>query len=491
MNRIRPEAAGIRSENILKFVDFLEQNRLQSHSLIISRGDDILFETYWDPFRSTDNHRMYSVTKSFVSIAIGFLEQDGLIDLDDPISKYFPKETENQTDPYMRNQTIRHMLMMSTAKKSGSWFDVRANDRVAGYFSLQEPQSRPSGTSFEYDSTGSFILCALVERITRKTLLDYLREKVLDKIGFSKCAHILKCPGGHSWGDSALLCTPMDLWKTARWTLNGGSWNGEQLLNSAYLRAATSKQVDNNPTGILDYNTYGYGYQFWRTRDNSYMCFGMGCQYAVCSPDTDMIMVCTADNQGIDKSDRVLINAWFDLVENTAEAAPLPENDEAYQKLLDRTKNLKLQTACGAFSSSFCEKINGVTYTMDANPMGITKMGFEFNENGGVWKYTNAQGDKELPFGIGHNEFAPFPETGYSDEIGGVTAPGNRYHCAASAAWVEEQKLLLKVQIIDKYLGNLNITFGFRDDMIGVRMVKTAEDFLDTYEGFAAGKATV
>ena len=68
-----------------------------------------------------------------------------------------------------------------------------------------------------------------------------------------------------------------------------------------------------------------------------------------------------------------------------------------------------------------------------------------------------------------------------------VSAPGHKYHCAASAAWTEESKLYIKVQIIDKYFGILNIVLGFRDDKLGLFMTKTAEDFLWTYEGFATG----
>ena len=120
--------------------------------------------------------------------------------------------------------------------------------------------------------------------------------------------------------------------------------------------------------------------------------------------------------------------------------------------------------------------------------MGITEMQLDFDGNKGVFKYTNAQGYKELPFGLGHNEFGDFPEDGYSDEIGSVAAPGNKYHCAASAAWMEEKKLRIKVQIIDKYFGILDIIVSFQDDRLGLFMDKTAEDFLWTYTGYAAGK---
>ena len=102
---------------------------------------------------------------------------------------------------------------------------------------------------------------------------------------------MLKCPGGWSWGDSALICTARDLLKFSRFVMNYGKWNGEQLLNEKFLRDATSKLVDNNTKGVETYDSQGYGYLIWRTYDNSFSFNGMGCQFGICVPDKDLILV--------------------------------------------------------------------------------------------------------------------------------------------------------------------------------------------------------
>lgn len=329
---------------------------------------------------------------------------------------------------------------------------------------------------------------ALVERITGKKLVEYLREKVLDEIGFSKESFILECPGGHSWGDSALVCKATDLLKTAMWVMNKGEWNGKQLLNSKFIEEATAKQIDNNTTGIDEYNTQGYGYQFWRTFDNSYFFNGMGDQLAVCVPDKDIIMVINSDNQGYGESRKIIMDNFFDLIVRRAEDGEIPENADEIKSLEDFTKDLKLQSAKGEKYCACQDKINGVTYTMDKNPKGISKIKLCFEGEKGVLYYTNEQGDKEIPFGMCYNEFAPFPQEGYSDIVG--SQKGDRlYDCAASGAWVSDNQLFIKVQIIDTYFGRLNINLGFTDDKLGVYMNKTAEDFLNEYTGFASGKA--
>jgi len=111
-----------------------------------------------------------------------------------------------------------------------------------------------------------------------------------------------------------------------------------------------------------------------------------------------------------------------------------------------------------------------------------------FEGDKGTFAYVNEQGYKEIPFGLGYNEFGSFPQEGYSDEMALEVTTGHFYKCAASASWVESEKLFILVQIIDKYFGNLGITIGFKDDRTVVYMQKEAEYFLMEYEGFAGGQ---
>lgn len=486
MNRTTPEAAGISSAKIKEYIDLLEENRLSTHSLIIMRGDNIVFEKYWEPFHADFPHRMYSISKSIVGIAVGFAAQDGYLNLDDPISKYFPEEAALADCDAMREQTIRHMLMMSTAKPERGWFRDRPKDIVEHYFTNTYPEHRPSGTIYTYDSEGSTVLGCLVEKLVGKPFMDYLHEKFLDKIGVTPEAHCLKCPGGWSWGESAVICTPMDMLKIAKFMMQKGKWNGEQILNEQYATEATSRMIDNTVDNTVTYKAHGYGYLIWRTHDNSFFFNGMGCQFAIGIPDKDMVVMYNADNQGHDGAQATIIDNLFRLVVRTAQDEPLPENPEALAEL---EKPLKLMTAKGETYVPFQSKINGVTFDLEPNQNGMTKFSLHFDENGkNFFRYTNAQGDKEIEFGMCENKFGIFPQTGYSKDVGGEGCPGHTYKCATSAAWTEPQKLFIKVQVIDTYFGRLNIMLGFRDEnTVGVRMSKVAEDFMTEYRGYMTG----
>ena len=491
MKYATPEQMGIRSKDILRYVQKLDRANLATHSVIIARHGHVIFEKYWAPYQKDELHRIYSATKSFVSIAIGFLAQDGLIDLDDPIIRYFPEESKNLRDDNMRAQTIRQMLMMATAKVNLNWFLEKREDRVAEYFINDPEKSHPPGTVFAYDSTGSFVLGALVERLTGMKLLDYLRLKALDRIGFSKEAYMLTCPGGHSWSDSALLCTPMDWMRVAQFMLQQGSWNGEQLLDKEYAALATSKQIETDMSSQYRYNCLGYGYQFWMCYGKSYYFSGSGVQVAICVSEKDMVLVVTSDDSNFWNSRTLTaghtkIDGFFDLIVENAVDGPIPECGAS--ELEAYCRNLKLPVAKGSKTSSFAGRVDGVTFALRENPMGITDFRLDFHGDGGVFTYTNAQGQKELPFKMGENVLFPFPQDGYYGEVAEQVADVH-YRCAVSAAWLAERQFSIMVQIIDTYFGRMEIRLAFDEHLrVIVDMDRDAERILNEYKGRAQGQ---
>ncbi len=109
-----PEEKGIKSENIKKYIEILEKAGLSTHQMVIARGNDIVYENYWAPFHKDFLHRQYSVSKSFVALAVGFLIQDGKLNLDDKIVDFYDEAYVEGCGEMVKIQTIRDMLMMST-----------------------------------------------------------------------------------------------------------------------------------------------------------------------------------------------------------------------------------------------------------------------------------------------------------------------------------------------------------------------------------------
>lgn len=487
--RISPEAAGISSRAILGFIKILEKYNLNTHSLILARGNNIISETYYAPFHKDFKHRMYSVSKSFVSVAIGLLEEEGFISLDDRFVNYFPEYVDPENcDENLREMTLREMLTMETCHaRHINWFALNTDDRSKVYF--QNEPDYMAGGFFNYDSPGSYMLDVIVEKVTGIPFLEYMQRKFLNDIGFSKDSYCLKCPGGHSFGDSGVMCSARDLLTFARFVMNGGTWEGKRYMNEEYLRKACSKIVANNIYGAYSHSAYGYGYQIWQAPNGGFAFLGMGDQLAICDVEHDFILIINSDNQGSPNSKFILYHALYDDIIEKLSDTPLPEDEEAYRELMEYENSRILNFARGNKNSPFENEYSGRTYILKENPMGITKFRIDLSGDTGTLYYTNAQGDKELKFGFGHNEFQKFPQEGYSDIVGGNDCPGNLYDCAVSADWLEDRKLHLKVQVIDKYFGILDMAFSFKDSRVTVLMEKTAENFFLEYCGYASGRA--
>ena len=486
---VTPESVGIDSRWIYKYIKGLDDS-VHMHSVLMCRGTDIFCESYWKPFDKDFNHRMYSVTKSFVSVAIGLCVEDGLIDLDKPIYKYFLDKVKAELSDFMKKQTVREMLTMTTTGFGISWFEHQIHDRTDFYLNTPH-KNRPSGTLWEYDSAGSQVLSSLVERVTGKSLFNFLNERVFKNLEAFKNATILKTPNGDSWGDSALICTPRDLLAFARFVLNYGVYDGKRLMNEDYLRLATSRIVDNGTNGHRWSFRNGYGYQFWRGPQDSFAFVGMGDQLAICVPSKDLIFVCTADNQGNEKAREYIVSRFFEYVVDEISDTPVSVNDEYTRKLAELNSSLELYCEKGFNDTVTREKINGVAYECQKNQMGIKSFRFDFeNEKEGVLTYENDGGTMVLPFKVNNNYFGKFPELGYSNDYGVLrTQDGFKYDCATSFAWTQENKITLFSQIIDRYFGNVTFSFIFKDDLAYLHCESVAENFLWNYDGNAIAKA--
>lgn len=484
-----PEQVGIPSAQVLRFLQSLHKRKLPMHTVLLMRGEQIFLDASWAPFDSQTPHRMYSVTKSFVSVAVGLALEDGLIDLDRPMWEYFPEKIDTPLPPELAAQTVRQMLTMTTAGLPGSWFTSGDPDRTHHYFHNRE-NCHPAGTVWKYDSHGSQVLCALVEKVTGKSLLDYLDQRIFRHLEAFTQARILKAPNGDSWGDSAMICTPRDLALFTAFVGRYGNWHGKQLMDAAYLKTATSPVVSNREANPFSLYNHGYGYQFWCTEKNGFVMKGMGGQLAFCIPDQELVMVCTADLQGDAWARDYILAQFLDLISDSVTDTPLAPDPAAQAELEALCKGLKLYAVKGGEDSPLRTKIHGKTYRCEANPLHWKGFTLYFDsQDAGRLVYEKDSGTLEIPFYVNQNRFGKFPELGYSKEYGAVrTTDGHTYKDAVSAAWIQPDKLMLYVQVIDDYYGNARITFSFKEGLCQVSSVRHAEDFLWDYQGLALGK---
>ena len=483
--RITPENAGVQSSEVKRFIDYLNDNSYSIHSLLLLRDGKIFTEAYWKPFNKDFLHRQYSQTKSFVGIAIGLLVSDGLLSLDDKIIDHFPEKIDdiNATPDRLKNQTVRNMLTMTTVGEHKWWFRESDPDRTHMYLNDRKTARIP-GAIWEYDSAGSQVLSSLVEKLSGMPIFDFLYSRLFSHMGTFKTARMLKTPNGNTWGDSAMLCTTRDMASFAQLLLDGGRWQGKQLIDEWYVKEATSKLVNNSENKECNVFSHGYGYQIWRAPRDGFAFVGMGTQLTVVIPSKRLIFSINSDTQGAPSDYDVIVNGFLSFIADRASDSALPEAPKDYETLDKTINGLELFALKGGDGTALKEKINEKTYVCEPNELGMTRFTFAFDGDCGEFRYTNRQGDKILPFGINKNVFGKFPELGYSDEVGReVTTNGHMYSDAVSLRFAEDGKLQMKVQIIDKYFGNFTATFAFVGDEAECLFTSKAENFLTEYHG--------
>lgn len=485
----KPEEEGLASEKVLRFLELMERRKINLHSFMIARHGNILAEGYYKPFHSGFMHRLYSSSKTYVALAVGRMVGEGLVKVTDRLSDYFQELIDQPLHKWMLEATIEDALKMSVPMFTDTYFARDYKEWAWTFFSHPKRAKalKPGGTVFNYNTSGTFILDVLVEKLTGQTFLEYLRP-VFDEIGVSKEIWCVKSPDGYAWGGSGVVSTLRDFAKVGELLLHKGEYNGKQLLPREYMEKATSKQIANvRENAYNERSMAGYGYQIW-INEVGYSMFGMGSQYALCFPDKDFLFVCQGDTQcGADTAGTYIYEVVRAVLYDGLQDTPVLSDGKAYAALTEKLSSLELCKDFGENHSPFEREIDGVTYDLEENNMGWKWFRFDFAGETATLTYENRRGVKKIAFGLGEFVEATFPETHYYDTQ--VDAPANReLNAMFIANWIEEKKLLVRNYIVDTNFGNCFMTFGFKGDEVGLMFNKRAEFFMEDYEGYAGGK---
>lgn len=463
------------NENIKKYINEVVERGVCLHSFAMFHHGELVAEGYEKHFGKDFRHRLYSVSKTYTSAAIGCLIDEGKLSLSDKVFTFFTDLCPDNLHEYIKEATVRDLLMMATPFSETTY---RPNDKDWVYtFFNTEPSHRP-GRVFNYDTSATLVLCALVKRLTGKDFSVYLYEKVLSKIGYTCAPECVREPGGVQWGGSGIFATTVELGRFADLFVNGGrTRNGQQLISEKYIYDATHPQICNSQSNeYACFRSHGYGYQVWVT-SNGFAFLGMGNQLAICVPEKDFVFVCTSDDQGNGFAREYI----FDLL-NRYVVNEIDENTE-FSGITDLSDSLHLALPHTFFEGTPDLSFNGVTYKIAENRAGFDNIRFEIKGDEGRIYYQREGKDKVLPFGIDRFVDGEFPEEHYSGMT--INTPSEKpYRCSAAARFAEKDKLVIRVYVIDRYFGNITANVSFKGGTLDLKFQSTAEWFLTEYKGY-------
>ncbi|MGC3961086.1 MAG: serine hydrolase [Verrucomicrobiota bacterium] len=337
--RSAPEAQGISSQAVHEFVGALDQINTM-HSFMVVRHGYVIAEGWWKPEAADKPHILNSVSKSFNATAVGLAIADGKLSLDDSVLKFFPNEAPTAPSDNLKAMTVRDLLTMSCGHDTEAK-SVGGAPAVKQF--LAHPVEHKPGTHFQYNSMGSYMLSAILTKVTGQTSLEYLKPRLFGPLGIEN-PEWATSPEGNSIGGSGLKVCTEDIAKLGQLYLQKGKWNGKQLIPEKWVQQASSKQVPNDQeshAGIgVDWQQ-GYGFQFWRCTHNAFRGDGAGGQFCVVMPDQDMVIAMTAGSANMQAE----LNAIWEKLLPAIQAKPLPADVAGQEKVKQVIANLEVRPA--------------------------------------------------------------------------------------------------------------------------------------------------
>jgi CubicO group peptidase (beta-lactamase class C family) len=263
--------------------------------LLVIRHGYVVFERYFgSAYGRNDPVKIRSITKSFVGTLIGIALADGKLEsLDQTIGESIPDRIPSKADPGTPNITIRHLLTMT----SGWQWDIGTDyqrliaSKNWSALTLSLPIAYEPGTFYAYNTGGSHLLSVILTTVTEQDTADYAQEKLFDPLGIARPTW-QRSPQHETVGGFGLELTARELAKLGYLYLNGGQWDGRQVVPADYVKAATSYQSTGDSTGYA-----AYGYQWWVADVAgmpSFFGLGFGGQYLYVVPALDLIAVVVA-----------------------------------------------------------------------------------------------------------------------------------------------------------------------------------------------------
>ncbi len=399
LSRSSPEAEGVASQGILAFLDAVAASKHEFHSFVLVRHGRVVAEGWWAPYGPRFNHMLYSLSKSFTSTAMGLAVSEGRLKVTDSVTSFFPDELPEKVSEHLAGLQVRHLLTMSVGHAQDSTpLITKEQNWVKAFLSLPIPN--PPGTQFLYNSGATYMLSAIVQKLSGQKVLDYLTPRLFEPLEITGMTWET-CPRGINTGGWGLSIQTEGLAKFGQLYLQKGVWKGKQVLPPAWVEEATTFKIQ-QPSPDLERAKresdwhQGYCYQFWRCRHNAFRGDGAFGQFTIVMPEQDAVVVITSESPSMQGE----LDLVWEHILPALEAHPLPPNHRSAALLKEKLAGLALVPPKAQPVSPLVPRISARNYQVEANAAGVRSISFEFTRHTCVFRLTDNKGDYHITCGL-------------------------------------------------------------------------------------------
>jgi len=465
--RSTPEEQGVPSETISRFFQMIEEKGFDVHGLMMIRHGKVIAEHWWAPYAPQYQHAMYSATKTFTAMAIGFAVQEGLLNVEDKVTSFFPDLLPDTISPQLSRLTVRHLLTMSVGHAS-TFYPGSGESQVRSF--LAAPFAHGPGIVWAYDITASHMMSRIITKVSGISILEYLETRLFDSLGIEDVVWEMD-NDGCNMGNGGSHMKTSDLAKMGLFLLNKGKWNGQQLLNPEWIEEASTTHIYQNaeltPEEIknaTDDASVGYGYQIWIGRHNSFRAIGAMNQLIMVIPEYDFVLVC---HSGF-RDETGLNNLIYDMLPSMSDK-PLKAN-----KSFDLNEAIADYKIKRPFEGKSTSSVTMSTrrYKVDENASGIRSVLFRFDSSGNCFlTFVTESAIHNIPFGLDKwmygitDRTLSFSRSVYSNTMG--VTPVNT---AGMCTWTAENQLSAYYLSMFNPGSTENFLFTFDDDKLEIQV---------------------
>jgi CubicO group peptidase (beta-lactamase class C family) len=331
------------ARGVVGLIEAIEGRGVECHSIVVVHRGQVVAEGAWAPYAGDRPQLLYSLTKSFTSIAVGLAIGDGLLSLDDRVVDVLPEHVPVDVSEQARRITVHHLLSMTAGHAEDTLeqaWQLEPGDLVKGF--LRVPFAEPEGTRHTYDNATTFILARMVERVTGQGLPELLDERLFKPMGIDD-AEWDRVASGAAFGFHGLHLRTAAVAAFGELLRNGGRWRDSQLVPREWVELATTRYADTLPLPNWTPNPdflCGYGYQFWMSR-HGYHGHGAYGQYCIVVPDHELVVAMT----GAVTQEDVLPGLIWDCLLPALDEIDTADNNAL---LADRLRQLSLPQVSGS-----------------------------------------------------------------------------------------------------------------------------------------------
>ncbi|HSI16625.1 MAG TPA: serine hydrolase [Sphingomonas sp.] len=437
LTRASAGSVGVDAAHIAGFIDDVEAAGLELHDIMLWRDGAVVAQGWRWPYGPERRRMTHSMTKSITACAIGMLVDDGRLSLDDTVCSFFPEAGVDPASAAAR-MTVEHLLTMRSgqgSEVSGSVWRGIATSWIEEFFRI--PLNHEPGTVHVYSSAASYMLSAIVTRVTGETIHAFLTPRLFAPLGIADVTWDVG-PDGVNPGGNGVSFTTADGLKLGILHAQKGVWNGRRILSEQWIDQATRAQ-----------GSPEYGYH-WVIGDTYYAALGQFVQMILVYPAANAVI---ALNGAMEESSVLLPH----LKKHFPAAFAGAGSADADAALTARLAGWAEVPALPSLAQDDAAGLAG-GWIVDDNELGLVRLDFAFADDALRFSITDQEGTHAVVAGRDDWHLAPTYLPGAALHHGYRLEDAPTF---AGARWLAADQLELVLHFVESVFRD---TFTFTRD---------------------------